>query len=225
MPPGRHGRWYSANIASGGSRVPLVLLALSQHLLAPDAHAPRPEWQTWRDVRVPPGSPFEKSRELVGWEFVDHAYNVVGTGTAAAGGADTWYPSWAAGGDLFTPWTDGTVNDSTTKLLVSSSSCGPCRGNNGSNVTQGFACVPAAGTAKARNLQVTDVGTVENSALPFQGRYPSANLYYKGVWYYGTYSVAEVDGNLQYELQYTCHIFSEFRETSDRIWNLCLSCQ
>ena len=30
---------------------------------------------------------------------------------AAYGGADTWYPTWAADGNLYTPFTDGVVND------------------------------------------------------------------------------------------------------------------
>jgi hypothetical protein len=52
--------------------------------------------------------------------------------------------------------------------------------------------------------QVTDVKTFNNSALPYQGRYPSGSLYYKGVWYYGTYSLGELSGNEQYPCHNWC---------------------
>lgn len=42
--------------------------------------------------------------------------------------------------------------------------------------------------------QIVDVGTFTSSALPYQGRYPSASLVYKGVWYVGTYAIAETWG-------------------------------
>jgi len=51
---------------------------------------------------APAGSPFESSTELTG---------IVFTGRYAQyGHADTWYPSWAADGNLYSPWTDGEVN-------------------------------------------------------------------------------------------------------------------
>jgi len=47
----------------------------------------------------PQDCPFEQSKELVGILFtgVHSDYEV----------ADTWYPSWASDGNLYSPWTDG----------------------------------------------------------------------------------------------------------------------
>ena len=42
--------------------------------------------------------------------------------------------------------------------------------------------------------QVYDVQTVTSSALPYQGRYPCASLAYKGIYYVGTYAIAETWG-------------------------------
>ena len=36
--------------------------------------------------------------------------------------------------------------------------------------------------------------TVTSSALPYQGRYPCASLAYKGIYYVGTYAIAETWG-------------------------------
>jgi len=80
------------------------------------------------------------------------------------------YPSWAADGTEYTTFTDGTVAG------LSVSSCGPCHGNNGSSITQGQAHIVGDGASGAT---ITAVKDFTCSALPFQGRYPSGNLFYK----------------------------------------------
>ena len=57
----------------------------------------------------PAGIPFAPSTELTGIAFTGRH--------AQYGHADTWYPSWAANGNLYSPWTDGEVNG------VKSNSC------------------------------------------------------------------------------------------------------
>jgi hypothetical protein len=166
----------------------------------PPPPPPPPQWIEWPS-QVPTGngggsSPFKPSPDLSGFEYWSGGANIV-----AGTGSDTWYPSWSANGDLYTTWTDGGVTDSATKQHISSSSCGPCRKNNGSDITQGFARVAPSKPSSPTESGVTgvvDVATFDCSALPYQGRYPSGNLYYKGVWYYGTYSLAELNGNAQY---------------------------
>ena len=64
--------------------------------------------------------PFQQSQEITGIEFTGHNIRYAN--------ADTWYPSWAADGNLYSPWTDGEVNG------VSSSSFG-------AKATTGFATV------------------------------------------------------------------------------------
>ena len=57
----------------------------------------------------PAGIPFAPSTELTGIAFTGRH--------AQYGGADTWYPSWAANGNLYSPWTDGHVNGVKSILL------------------------------------------------------------------------------------------------------------
>lgn len=102
--------------------------------------------------------------------------------------ADTWYPSWAADGHLYSPWTDGYLPDSNQYLPFSESYPGyPCnsldyRGRK-------------AATAQARiegddplKLNVVNLPPrVEASPRPYGGRYPCGSLVHNGNWYYGTY--------------------------------------
>lgn len=192
------------------------------HNLPPPPPPPPVQWLEWPS-KVPTGkgygggsSPFTQSRDLTGFEYWGGGANIV-----AGTGSDTWYPSWSTGGDLYTTFTDGGVTDSATKKLISSMSCGPCRNNNGSNITQGFARVaPSKPTSPIESgvTGVVDVATFESSALPYQGRYPSGNLFYKGVWYYGTYSLAELHGNAQYPCGNWCvqGPFIGFRHSLDK---------
>lgn len=114
----------------------------------------------------PEGCPFEKS-ELF--------YEVKFTGKYLRyRWADTWYPSWASDGNLYSPFTDGSLN--------------------------GFECYSFAGdkaqTASAiiigdnpLNLKGYPVSKFTSSSEPYVGRYPCGTLVYNGVWYYGTYCV------------------------------------
>src|ERR1035438_3612441 len=50
----------------------------------------------------PADTPFIQSREITGLAFTGRYANY--------GAADTWYPTWAGNGNLYSPWTDGKVN-------------------------------------------------------------------------------------------------------------------
>ena len=143
----------------------------------------------------PPGIPFKRSTEITG---------IVFTGRHAQyGGADTWYPSWAANGNLYSPWTDGTVNG------VDSSS-------SGKNATTGFAEIVGDDPL---HLKIEDAATYPASPAPYGGRYPSANLVYDGVWYYGTYCLYQTPGKrLNWDV---LGPFAGFRYSTDygRIWH------
>jgi len=70
----------------------------------------------WRS-EPPADCPFKPSTVLTG---------VVFTGRHAEyTGADTWYPSWASDGHLYSPWTDGEVNG----LAIGSGGDGASTGN------------------------------------------------------------------------------------------------
>ena len=113
--------------------------------------------------QAPADCPFAQSATLTGMVFTGRH--------AEYTGADTWYPSWAADGNLYSPWTDGNVNG-----LGSSSG--------GDGATTGHATILGDDPLK---LTVTDQGIFKSSPRPYEGRYPCGSLVHDGVWYYGTY--------------------------------------
>ena len=115
------------------------------------------------ESQPPADIPFEQSKELAGILFTGkHSdYHV----------ADTWYPSWAADGNMYSPWTDGTTDG------VSSSS-------GGRGATTGQAVMIGD---DPRNLKIKSLGLCKGDPHPYQGRYPCGSLVYNGVWYYSTY--------------------------------------
>jgi len=124
----------------------------------PPAHALSP----WPG-EIPADCPYQKSDSLVGLAFTGRH--------AEYTGADTWYPSWAEDGNLYSPWTDGNVN-------------GLGSGSGGDDAATGHATILGDDPLK---LKVTDQGIFKSSPRPYEGRYPCGSLVYHGVWYYGTY--------------------------------------
>ena len=119
----------------------------------------------------PPDCPFEKSKAITGIRFTGRHTRYTT--------ADTWYPSWAADGKLYSPWTDGAVEG------LKSTSVGP-------KATTGWAVLTGDDPLA---LKIESKGTVAASPEPYGGRYPSASLHHKGVWYYGTYCLMDSDGD------------------------------
>lgn len=111
----------------------------------------------------PADCPFPKSASITGVAFTGRH--------AEYTGADTWYPSWAADGNLYSPWTDGNVHG----LSVSSG---------GEGAATGHATILGEDPLK---LIVTNHGIFKSSPRPYEGRYPCGSLVHEGIWYYGTY--------------------------------------
>jgi hypothetical protein len=150
---------------------------------------PATQAQIWPS-QPPAGIPFPQSAEVTGIAFTGRH--------AQYGHADTWYPSWAADGNLYTPWTDGEVNG----VKVSSA---------GQNAATGYATVRGS---DPMHLEIADVATYASAPAPYEGRYPSANLFYRGVWYYGTYCLHETPGkHLNWDV---LGPFAGFRYSTDR---------
>ncbi len=120
----------------------------------------------------PADCPFEQSTEITGIAFtgVHSDYHV----------ADTWYPSWASDGKLYSPYTDGTCPRLDGSRERSNSS-------RGEYATTGQAVMEGDDPL---NLKIYSLGLEEASALPYKGRYPCGSLLHNGVWYYGTYCLA-----------------------------------
>jgi hypothetical protein len=148
--------------------------------------------RTWAS-RPPEDCPFAPSTELVGLTFTGRH--------AAYTDADTWYPSWAADDNLYSPWTDGNVSQPVgsdpRNFECSSDARNPVNaGRDGKS-----------GTGQARivgddplHLHVENLGIHYASPAPYGGRYPCGSLVYNGIWYYGTYCLDESDRGLNWDI-------------------------
>lgn len=134
----------------------------------------------------PAGCPFPRSGVLKGIAFTERH--------ACYTNADTWYPSWAADGALYSPWTDGYVRAGGRDEPFDDDHPGVrCYSIDGPGHTAITAQARIAGDDPL-HLTVEVVGEpVPAAAAPYRGRYPCANLVHDGVWYYGTYSLGDFD--------------------------------
>ena len=117
----------------------------------------------------PADCPFERSHDLSG-------IKLLGLKSGFHFG-DTWYPTWADDGKMYSPWTDGS-----------------CWRLDGSWENSGSGDLDHSTTGQAvlegddpLTLKAYSLGTSQASSLPYHGRYPCGSLIYNGVWYYGTY--------------------------------------
>jgi hypothetical protein len=139
----------------------LALLIVGCQLKARESKKPVAEMKYTVWPSEPPADcPFQKSKVIAGIAFTPRH--------AEYGHADSWYPSWASNGDLYSPFTDGSVDD------VKSMSNGP-------KATTGLAEI--IGNDPMR-LKVRSIGTVAASPEPYGIRYPCATLVYNRIWYY-----------------------------------------
>ena len=122
----------------------------------------------WKS-EVPPGCPFPNSAELTGIRFL-------GMKSGFHFG-DTWYPSWADDGNLYSPWTDGCTWRLDGSYECSSSFEGD-KARTGQGIIEGD---------DPMNLKVYSLGMTYASASPYHGRYPCGSLVHNGIWYYSTY--------------------------------------
>ena len=141
-------------------------------------------WVTWPHAPKP-NSPFPMSEDLLGWQYNSGVNPGYGGGDHTARSADTWYPTWGADGNLYSPWTDGSVHDDVTGQRVGSGSGG--KTGQGYNSTTGQAVIVGDDPL---NLTITKVKTFTSSTAPYQGRYPCGSLMFKGNWWYGEESTA-----------------------------------
>ncbi len=138
--------------------VPAVAQTAGQRIVPAPCGGP-----THYTATPPKDCPFAKSKLFTGVAFTGRYKNYTT--------ADTWYPSWASDGNLYSPFTDGRVGK------VSSYS-GPKRWTTGHAKIEGD---------DPLDLKVTSLGLHKAPATPYGGRYPCGSLVHNGVWYYGTY--------------------------------------
>jgi hypothetical protein len=144
--------------------------------LKPDTlHFPPFVWKSEK----PKGCPFKNSKEIKG-------VKMLGLKSGFLYG-DTWYPSWAEDGKLYSPWTDGNTwqKDGTWSEISS---------GYGEVATTGHGIIEGD---NPMTIRAYSIGSHLSSALPYRGRYPAGSLVYDGVWYYGTYCL-DPTGYAQY---------------------------
>jgi hypothetical protein len=136
--------------------------------------APSAGGQVWPS-QPPKDCPFEPSKTLTGVLFtgVHSDYHC----------GDTWYPCWAADGNQYSPWTDGTTD-------------GVGSGSGGEGATTGNAVL--VGDDPLRLTIHNTAPPQHASPRPYEGRYPCGSLAYNGVWYYGTYCLGPA-GSVNYQ--------------------------
>ncbi len=156
------------------TRISLVLVILgsaanfrAKHVCAAQAQQSAP--MVWPS-QPPADCPFQKSSDITGVAFTGRHVRYAN--------ADTWYPSWAANGRMYSPWTDGSVGS------ISS-------GSGGKKATTGYATIVGDDPL---HLEIIDAATYPGDPTPYGGRYPCGGLVYNGVWYYGTYCLLETPG-------------------------------
>lgn len=120
----------------------------------------------WPDA-PPAGTPFEESSRWSGATFTGPYFNHQQI-------SDTWYPSWGADDKLYSPYMDGFCNG-----------VGTFGGYGASPAFVGYAVISGS---DPENLSFQCLSRpVERD--PYDGRYASASLHHKGVWYYGSYTL------------------------------------
>jgi len=148
----------------------------------PSASADSADPKVWPS-QPPADIPFPPSTELTGVAFTGRH--------AQYGHADTWYPSWAANGNLYSPWTDGVVNG------VQSSSCTAKVYSCSATATTGYATILGD---DPMSLKIVDASTYVASPAPYEGRYPAGSLIFHGAWYYGTYCLHDGGKHLNWDV-------------------------
>jgi len=120
----------------------------------------------------PPDCPFERSKDIAGVAFTGRHSDYPRL-------ADTWYPSWASDGRLYSPYTDGICPRLDGGRDASNSF--------GESATTGQAVLEGDDPLQ---LKIYSLGLTKASSLPYGGRYPCGSLVHNGVWYYGTYCLS-----------------------------------
>lgn len=137
---------------------------------APDSERYPPiDWPS----RPPVDCPFEPSEDIVGVTFTGRHREYAR--------ADCWFPSWASDGNMYSPFSDGTVEivlpDGSREQLWT-------LGQEGEDANCG--CGKIVGDDPL-NLTVIGLGVLPTPTGPYNARYPSGSLVHDGIWYYGSH--------------------------------------
>jgi len=151
----------------------------------------------------PKNFPFKPSEQIKGIAFTGRHVEYTD--------ADTWYPSWASDGNMYSPWTDGTIGEDSCWSMNLSFLVDKIKQKDAKKslieIIKDFDSkkFPATGHAKIvgddpMNLQIVNLGIHSASADPYHGRYPCGSLVYNEIWYHGTYCLDESDRGLNWDI-------------------------
>lgn len=144
----------------------LIAATVTAGLLPHAAHASTTGPLGWPDTPAA-DAPFAESTRWSGITFTGPYFNHQPI-------SDTWYPSWGADGNLYSPYMDGFCNG-----------IGTFGGYGASPAFVGYAVISGS---DPENLSFRCLSRpVERN--PYDGRYASASLHHDGVWYYGSYAL------------------------------------
>ncbi|ARV16553.1 DUF7402 domain-containing protein [Polaribacter sp. SA4-12] len=145
-----------------------------------------PEGFVW-ESKIPDDCPFEQS------DLFNRVYFSGKFGDYLCG--DTFYPTWAEDGNLYSPWTDGVTDQ------IRSTSYNK---KDPTNIVTGHAVIKGDDPLR---LDIRNTSYPKKAeAIPYQGRYPAGSLIYDGIWYYATYCLTS--GNAE---EYSNPVHNGFR--------------
>lgn len=128
--------------------------------------------------------PFERSNNFSRLTFTGRYRNYTN--------ADTFYPSWAEDGHLYSPWTDGAFLDSGDYDHEKSAQEGyRCNSLDWEGRRAATAQAKIVGDDPLRLTVINIKPRIEADPAPYGGRYPCGTLVHNGIWYYGTYCVMD----------------------------------
>ena len=147
--------------------------------------------------------------------------------------ADTWYPSWAADGLLYSPFADGRVKRSSGEWVGSRCYWDPGwyppelwfrklgRQFSKGRITTEIPKQSSTGNAVLSGadpfaLTVSPLESSNYESTRYEGYYPCANLFYKNVWYYGRYYCHRWLNDHSIPITYELGGFGGFRISLDR---------
>ncbi len=178
----------------------IILMTAITAFAAIVSAADSPGYKVWPG-QPPADCPFPKSDTIVDIGFTGRHTEYTS--------ADTWYPSWSADGRLYSPFTDGNVD----KVRALSG---------GSSAVVGCAIIEGDDPL---TLKIIEPNTISGNPAPYGGRYPCGSLHHNGVWYIGTYGLADAPYGLNWPIMGPCAGFHVSTDNG-KTWMLSpLSCE
>lgn len=136
--------------------------------------------------------------------------------------ADTWYPTWAKNGRLYTPYADGhacgetiycTWSPSTEKFFRNLGEGAPERPQDFEReVEAGHAIIDGE---DPDHLKIQVLPKYTQISPRFHGSYPCGSLIYNGIWYYGQYFLHRWINDRGQDITYELGPFQGFRISRD----------